>query len=51
MFKIDAKTGKVTMKKGLKTGTYMVTVKVRAKGNANYTASAWKAVKIKVKIN
>ena len=51
MFKVDAKTGKVTMKKGLKTGTYMVTVKVRAKGNANYTASAWKAVKIKVKVN
>lgn len=51
MFKVDAKTGKVTMKKGLKTGTYMVTVKVRAKGNANYLSSAWKSVTIKVKVN
>jgi hypothetical protein len=51
MFKINAKTGKVTMKKGLKTGTYMVTVKVRAKGNANYLSSAWKSVTIKVKVN
>jgi len=33
---INKKTGKVRIKKGLKKGTYKVTVKVRAAGNANY---------------
>ena len=38
------------MKKGLKKGTYQVTVKVRALGNGNYKASALKTVTFKVKI-
>lgn len=33
---INKKTGKVTVKKGLKKGTYKVKVKVKAAGNANY---------------
>jgi len=47
---INKTTGKVTVKKGLKKGTYKVKVKVRAAGNANYKASAWKTVIFKVKI-
>lgn len=47
---INANTGKVTMKKGLKKGTYKVKVKVKAAGNANYNASAWKIVTFTVKV-
>ena len=35
---INAKTGKITVKKGTKKGTYKITVKVTAKGNVNYNA-------------
>ena len=41
---INKTTGKVTIKKGLKKGTYKVKVKVKAAGNSNYKASAWKTV-------
>jgi hypothetical protein len=47
---INKKTGKVTVKKGLKKGTYKVKVKVRAAGNTNYKASGWKAVTFKVQV-
>ena len=47
---IAKKTGKVTVKKGLKRGTYKVKVKVKAAGNANYKASSWKAVTFTVKV-
>ena len=43
-------TGKVTVKKGLKKGTYKVRVKVKAAGNANYKASAVKTVTFKIKV-
>jgi len=43
------KSGKVTVKKGLKKGTYSVKVKVTAAGNANY-AKATKTVTFKVKV-
>ncbi len=43
-------TGKVTVKKGLKKGTYKVKVNVKAKGNANYKASAWKTVTFKITV-
>lgn len=46
---INKKTGKVTVKKGLKKGTYKVKVKVRAAGNANYKAVT-KTVKFKIKV-
>ena len=49
-FNINAKTGKITVKKKLKKGTYTVKVKVKAAGNANYKASAWKTVTFKVKV-
>ena len=42
--------GKVTVKKGIKKGTYKVKVKAVSKGNANYAqATATKVIKIKVK--
>jgi len=49
-FSIDLKTGKVTVRKGLKKGTYKVKVRIKAEGNANYRASAWKAVTFKVRV-
>ena len=49
-FKINAKTGNVIVKKGLKKGIYRVKVKVRAAGNTNYKASAWKKVAFKVQV-
>ena len=42
-----AKNGKVTVKKGLKAGTYSIKVNVKAAGNANYKA-ATKTVTFKV---
>ena len=42
-----AKDGKVTVKKGLKAGTYSIKVNVKAAGNANYKA-ATKTVTFKV---
>ena len=47
---INKKTGKVTVAKGLKKGTYVVKVKIKAAGNANYAASAYKTVKVKILI-
>ena len=47
---INKTTGKVTVKKGLKKGTYKVKVKVKAAGNTNYKASAVKTVTFKVKV-
>ena len=51
-FKINQKNGEVTIKKNkkMKKGTYQVKVKVKAAGNANYKASAWKTVTFKVKV-
>jgi len=45
---VNTKSGKVTVKKGLKKGTYKVKVKVKAKGNSRYKASSWKKVTLKV---
>lgn len=47
---VNKKTGKVTVGKGLKKGTYKVKVKIKATGNANYKASAYKAVTFKIVI-
>ena len=44
-----AKTGKVTVKKGLKKGTYKVKVKVTAAGNTNYR-KATKKVTFRIKV-
>ena len=45
---INQKTGKVTVKKGLKKGTYKVKVKVEAAGNDTYLASSGETVTFKV---
>ena len=46
---VNAKTGKITVKKGTKKGTYKCTVKVTAKGNTNYNALT-KTVKVTIKV-
>ena len=40
--KINKKTGKITVKKGLKKGTYKVKVKIKAAGNKNFKSSGCK---------
>ncbi|MBP5774704.1 MAG: leucine-rich repeat protein, partial [Clostridiales bacterium] len=47
---INKYTGKVTVKKKLKRGTYKIKVKVMATGNATYKASGWKTVTFKIKV-
>ena len=47
-FKV-AKNGKITVKKGLKKGTYTVKIKVSAAGNAEYNAAV-KTVTVKIKV-
>jgi hypothetical protein len=37
-FKVNARTGRITVPKGTRKGTYNVRVKVTATGNACYTA-------------
>jgi hypothetical protein len=49
-FMINKKNGKITVKQNTKQGTYKVKVRVKANGNANYKASAWKTVTFKVKV-
>ena len=49
-FRINKTTGKVTVKKGLKKGTYYVKIKVKALGNNNYKASVWKTVTAKIRV-
>ena len=49
-FSLNKKTGALTVKKGLKKGTYKITVNVKAAGNVSYKAAAKNAtVKIIVK--
>ena len=45
-----ASGGKITVRKGLKKGTYKVKVKVKAAGNANYKPSAEKTVTCKIRV-
>ena len=42
--------GKVTVKKGLKKGTYKVNVKLSAAGNTNYKAAKAKTINLIVKV-
>ncbi len=49
IFKISSTTGKIKVKKGLKKGTYKITVKVKAAGGTNYT-TVTKTVTFKIKI-
>ena len=45
-----ASNGKITVKKGLKKGTYKVKVRLTASKSANYTAAKAKAVYVTIKI-
>ena len=49
-FRINAKNGNVTVKKGLKKGRYTVKARVKAAGNTNYKSSGWKTVTFKVQV-
>jgi|GEM_PF-2779878 len=49
-FAINKKNGKVTVKKGLKKGKYIVRIKVKAAGNANYKKSTVKTVKATIRV-
>ena len=46
---VNAKNGKITLKKGTKKGTYKIKVSVKAAGNDNYKAAA-KTVTVTVKV-
>ncbi len=46
---VNKKTGKITVKKGIKKKTYTVKVKVTAKGNKNYKSLS-KTVSVKIKV-
>ena len=48
-FKINKKTGKILVKKGLKKGKYKLSIKVRAAGDISYKAAV-KTVKVTVKV-
>ena len=49
-FKVDRMSGNVTVKKGLEKGTYEVRTEVMADGNPNCSASTWKTVIFKVRV-
>ena len=46
---VNASTGQITVKKGVKKGTYTLQMTVNTAGNANYKAAS-KTVKVKVKV-
>ena len=46
---VNSKTGKITVKKGLKKGSYKIKVKVKAAGNATYKAKT-KTVTLTIKV-
>ena len=46
---VNKKTGKITLKKGLKKATYKVTIAIKAAGNGTYNA-ATKNVTVKIKV-
>lgn len=47
---INKTTGKVTVKKKLKKGTYKIKVKVMSRGDRYYRASDWQTVTFKIKV-
>ena len=47
---INKTTGKVTVKKKLRRGTYKIKVKVMSVGNANYKSTGWKTVTFKINV-
>ena len=49
-FTVNKLNGNITVKKKTKKGTYKITVRVMSTGNAEYKASGWKTVTVKVKV-
>ena len=49
-FRMDAKSGKLSIRKRLEKGVYKLTVTVKAAGSANYNAAALKGVTFTVKV-
>ena len=47
---VNRSNGSITVKKKTKKGTYKIKVKVMSTGNAEYKASGWKTVTIKIKV-
>ena len=47
--KVKAKTGKITVKKGVKKGTYKLKIKVTAAGNEKFNAGS-KTVVVKIRV-
>ena len=48
-FSVNQKTGNITVKRGIPKGTYIISVKIAAKGNSNYKAVT-KTVKVKITV-
>lgn len=48
-FKVNSSSGKITVKKGVKKGTYKLTVKIKAAGDIHYSSKA-KNVKVTIKV-
>ena len=49
-FKINKKTGKITVNKKTPAGKYVVTVSAKAATTKNYKASAWKTAKVTINV-
>lgn len=49
-FIVNGKTGRITVKKGVKKGTYRLKVKVKASGSKTYKAKI-KTVTVIIKVN
>lgn len=47
---VNKKNGKITLKKGLKKGTYKVRIKAQAAGDATYEKSSVKNVTVTIKV-
>jgi len=45
---VDRKTGRITIRKGLKRGVHRIRIRVRAAGNRNYRRSAWKTAVVRI---
>lgn len=47
-FKLNKETGKIIIKKGLKKGTCQLKIKIKAAGDSNHAASAYKTATVKI---
>ena len=49
-FSISKSTGKITVKKKLKKGTYTLRIRATAKGNKNYKVTGYKTITVKIRV-